>query len=229
MEGLSGDSAIDSDEHKVPLRLADIFYSSIDILYFDLRHFSKNLVAVSVNVKILRLNKAGIPVSWLTREEAATLLVKEQVMWSFGKVVAELYGGYNNAGIQSVLRLPSIVACEGQVHNAKYNAPLDNRFLFRRDRNICLYCGKTFHSRDLSRDHVTPVSRGGLNAWTNVVSSCRRCNNRKADRTPEEAGMELLAVPFAPNQYEFLYLSNHNVLADQMDFLSARFSHQLKE
>jgi hypothetical protein len=41
--------------------------------------------------------------------------------------------------------------------------------------------------------------------------------------------MELLAVPFAPNQYEFLYLSNHNVLADQMDFLSARFSHQLKE
>ena len=63
-----------------------------------------------MNVKILRLNKAGVPVSWLTREEAATLLVKEQVMWSLGAVVAELYGGYNNSGIQSVLRLPSIVA-----------------------------------------------------------------------------------------------------------------------
>ena len=181
-----------------------------------------------MNVKILRLNKAGIPVSWLTREEAATLLVKDQVMWSLGEVVSELYGGYNNSGIQSVLQLPSIVACEGRVHNAKYSAPLDNKFLFRRDRNMCLYCGKTFQSRGLSRDHVTPVSRGGANAWTNVVSSCRRCNNRKADRTPEEAGMELLAVPFAPNQYEFLYLSNHNVLADQMDFLSARFSLQLR-
>ena len=45
-----------------------------------------------MNVKILRLNKAGVPVSWLTREEAATLLVKEQVMWSLGAVVAELYG-----------------------------------------------------------------------------------------------------------------------------------------
>jgi hypothetical protein len=39
--------------------------------------------------------------------------------------------------------------------------------------------------------------------------------------------MELLAVPFVPNQYEFLYLSNHNVLADQMEFLSSRFSSAL--
>ena len=48
------------------------------------------------------------------------------------------------------------------------------------------------------------------------------------DRVPEEANMELLAVPFVPNQYEFLYLSNHNVLADQMEFLSARFSRRIK-
>mgnify|MGYP001411317701 CR=1 FL=1 len=59
-------------------------------------------------------------------------------------------------------------------------------------------------------------------------SSCRRCNNRKADHVPEEVNMELLAVPFVPNQYEFLYLSNHNVLADQMEFLSARFSRHIK-
>ena len=72
-----------------------------------------------------------------------------------------------------------------------------------------------------------PVSKGGRDIWTNVVTSCRRCNNRKADRLPEAAGMELLAVPFAPNKYEFLYLSNHNVLADQMEFLSARFTDAL--
>ncbi|MEE2607151.1 MAG: HNH endonuclease, partial [Pseudomonadota bacterium] len=80
----------------------------------------------------------------------------------------------------------------------------------------------------LSRDHVNPLSRGGSDVWTNVVTSCRRCNNRKADCVPEEANMELLAVPFVPNQYEFLYLSNHNVLADQMEFLSARFSRRIK-
>ncbi len=86
---------------------------------------------------------------------------------------------------------------------------------------------KTFGYHELSRDHVHPLSKGGLDIWTNVVTSCRRCNNRKADRLPEQAGMELLAVPFVPNQYEFLYLSNHNVLADQMEFLSARFSSAL--
>jgi len=73
-----------------------------------------------------------------------------------------------------------------------------------------------------------PISRGGCDVWTNVVTSCRRCNNRKADRSPEEANMELLAIPFVPNQYEFLYLSNHNVLADQMEFPSARFSRHIQ-
>ncbi|MEC7685084.1 MAG: HNH endonuclease, partial [Pseudomonadota bacterium] len=81
---------------------------------------------------------------------------------------------------------------------------------------------------ELSRDHVIPTSRGGSDIWTNVVTSCRRCNNRKADRTPEQANMELLAIPFVPNPYEFLYLSNHAVLADQMEFLSARFSRNIR-
>ena len=180
-----------------------------------------------MNAKILRLNKAGIPVSWLTQEETATLLVKGLVVWSMGSTVFEMRGGINRSGNQSVLRLPSIVACDGKVHDNRFNPPLENRFLFRRDQNICLYCGDQFSQNDLSRDHVQPLSRGGIDVWTNVVTSCRRCNNRKADRFLEQANMELLAIPFVPNQYEFLYLSNHNVLADQMEFLSARFSRHI--
>ena len=181
-----------------------------------------------MNDKILRLNKAGIPVSWLTQEETATLLVKGLVVWSMGCTVFEMRGGINRSGNQSVLRLPSIVACDRKVHENRFNPPLENRFLFRRDQNICLYCGGQFVSNNLSRDHVEPLSRGGIDVWTNVVTSCRRCNNRKADRSPEQANMELLAIPFVPNQYEFLYLSNHNVLADQMEFLSARFSRHIQ-
>ncbi|MSR11084.1 MAG: HNH endonuclease [Gammaproteobacteria bacterium] len=177
-----------------------------------------------MNAKILRLNKAGNPVSWLTREETATLLVKELVIWSLGDTVMEIRGGFNRSGEQSVLKLPSIVACDGKVHLESFDPPLENKYLFRRDKNICLYCGGVFAVMDLSRDHVVPLSRGGKDSWTNVVTSCRRCNNRKADRAPEQANMQLLAIPFVPNQYEFLYLSNHNVLADQMEFLSARFS-----
>ena len=174
--------------------------------------------------KILRLNKAGTPVSWLTREETATLLVKNLVIWSMGNTVMEIRGGVNRQGKQSILRLPSIVACDGKVHNESFDPPLENKFLFRRDQNICLYCGGKFGVHQLSRDHVKPLSKGGKDIWTNVVTSCRRCNNRKADRVPEDAQMKLLAIPFVPNQYEFLYLCNHNVLADQMEFLSVKFS-----
>ncbi len=177
-----------------------------------------------MNAKVLRLNKAGAPVAWLTREQTATLLVKEMVIWSMGNAVLEIRGGFNRLGQRTVLKLPSIVACEGKVHADQCQPPLENNFLFRRDQNLCMYCGNLHAIADLSRDHVLPLSRGGKDSWTNVVTSCRRCNNRKADRTPEEAGMQLLAVPFAPNQYEFLYLSNHSVLADQMEFLQARFS-----
>jgi hypothetical protein len=179
---------------------------------------------MSVSAKILRLNKAGHPVSWLTREETATLIVKEQVIWSMGDTVMEIRGGINRSGMRSILRLPSIIACDGKVHLDHFDPPLENKFLFRRDKNLCLYCGGEFAYHELSRDHVKPLSRGGKDVWTNVVSSCRRCNNRKADRSPEESSMELLAVPFVPNQYEFLYLSNRNVLADQMEFLKVRFS-----
>ncbi|MCG8610265.1 MAG: HNH endonuclease [Pseudomonadales bacterium] len=51
------------------------------------------------------------------------------------------------------------------------------------------------------------------------MTSCKRCNNQKADRTPEEAGMQLLAVPFVPSRHEVLFLSNRRILGDQMDFL----------
>jgi len=93
-----------------------------------------------MNAKILRLNKAGIPVSWLTREETATLMVKDLVIWSLGETVMEIRGGYNRSGVQSVLKLPSIVACDGKVHKENFDPPLENKFLFRRDKNICLYC-----------------------------------------------------------------------------------------
>ena len=59
------------------------------------------------------------------------------------------------------------------------------------------------------------------------MTCCRRCNHYKNDRTPEEAGLELLAVPFAPNLYEYFYLENKHVLQDQMEFLRTRFKNVL--
>ncbi len=178
-----------------------------------------------MNAKILRLNKAGTPIDWISREQAATLVVKNQVVWAIGEDAFEIRGGINRLGRQSVLSLPSILASDGSVKLNGFVPALVNDYLFRRDHFLCMYCGGQFAAEQLSRDHILPVSRNGTDNWTNVVTACKRCNHRKANRTPEEAGMELLAIPFVPNRYEFFYLANKNILADQMAFLKSQFSH----
>jgi len=86
-----------------------------------------------------------------------------------------------------------------------------------------MYCGERFPVKELSRAHVTPISQKGRDSRSNVATACRRCNNHKAGRRPEEAGMELLAVPFVPTHAEYIYLQGRRVLADQMEFLRAHF------
>lgn len=177
-----------------------------------------------MNAKILRLNKAGTPIAWLNWQESATLLVRNQVIWTLGDVVLTVRGGTNKKGQRSVLEVPSIIACDGKVENRAFAPALTNTLMFARDQLVCMYCGVSHTGKELSRDHVIPTSRGGKDSWTNCVTACKRCNNRKANKTPEQAGMELLAVPFVPNRYEYFYLSNRDVLSDQMDFLKVRFS-----
>jgi len=104
-----------------------------------------------------------------------------------------------------------------------FTPPLCNRTLFRRDDHRCLYCGTRKPRTDLTRDHVLPVSRGGTDKWENVVAACKRCNWTKDNKTPEEANMPLLAVPFRPNPYEWHFLAKDRILADQMDYLSQQF------
>lgn len=64
--------------------------------------------------------------------------------------------------------------------------------IYQRDKFTCQYCAKKFGVKDLTLDHVFPKSKGGENDPTNLVTACKVCNNRKADRTPEEARMPLI-------------------------------------
>lgn len=174
-------------------------------------------------MRVLRLDKTGLPIAWISPEQAATIAVKGQILWSLGDDALVLHGGINRLGEQSVLSLPSILACSGDVEKPKLVPPLSNRTLFRRDDHYCMYCGNQFGDKQLTRDHVLPLSQGGANSWKNVVAACQRCNNHKGGKTPEQAGMELLAVPFTPNIYEFMYLSNRHIIGDQMEYLRTRF------
>ena len=97
---------------------------------------------------------------------------------------------------------------------------MTNKTLFARDRNICGYCGARHSNHTkLSRDHIVPRFHGGLDEWTNVVTACIPCNQKKGCKSLKEAHMELLYVPYEPNHYENMILQNRSILADQMEYL----------
>lgn len=176
---------------------------------------------------VLQLDVAGNPHNWITFEKAAYYIAKDLVAWSMQSSDLTLFGGTSRlTGSQSTLTMDTIIAVKGKVNGkqlAQMNrVPLTNDTLFRRDQHVCGYCGNSFSSHELSRDHILPVSRGGPNTWMNVITACRQCNKHKDDRTPEEANMQLLFVPYVPNRAEYLILRNKKILADQMDFLIAR-------
>ncbi|WP_323845451.1 HNH endonuclease [Microbulbifer magnicolonia] len=184
-----------------------------------------------MQARILRLNLAGQPLEWLNWQEAACLYVRELVTWSLGGVVQRVHGGINRFGERSCLDLAAIIACGGErMARPRRRPPLTNRALFFRDAHTCMYCGNEFRTADLTRDHVHPVSKGGMDAWENVVTACRRCNQHKGNRLLEDIEMELLALPFCPNAAEYLALiNNERIRGDQMEFLRGQFSRRRQE
>ena len=188
-------------------------------------------VMISLNQLILRTDVSGMPLEWIHFQTAVKLYYSKQVAYTCGSPILSIRGGINAVtGRVSRIELNSIIATHGskQKLHQHYVPPLGNSLLFRRDDHICLYCGEHFQEKDLSRDHVHPQVLGGRDVWTNVVTACKHCNSRKGGRTPEQAHMPLLAIPFQPTYAEYIFLQGRNILADQMEFLSAHFPRSSK-
>ncbi|GAB3749018.1 HNH endonuclease [Lysobacter olei] len=173
-------------------------------------------------IRLLALDAHGRALDWINWQDAACLYARDAVAWTLGDPCMEVHGGTcRRTGVRSVIALHPIVAGRGHPH-ARALSPtptLTNPALFARDGYLCLYCGRGFSRAHLTRDHVLPVSKGGRDTWENVVAACFPCNSRKSNRTPQQADMPLLAVPYRPSWIEHLILSNRNILADQMTFL----------
>ena len=184
---------------------------------------------MDLNQQVLRTDVAGMPLEWIGYQDAVRLISLDQVSYSLGRALYTIHGGINAiSGLQSEIEVNAIIASYGHhphthLFSDSYTPPLSNKALFRRDQSLCLYCGEQYPNFMLSRDHVKPLSQGGADSWSNVVTACKRCNNHKAGRTPEQACMELLAIPFRPTHAEYVYLQGRSILADQMDFLLAHF------
>ncbi len=185
--------------------------------------------AVDLCQWVLRTDVAGRPLDWIDYRDAVRLHHAGQVAYHCGRPLFRIRGGVcAKSGCRSQVEVNTIVATRGVSTGLNkrldnYSPPLNNHTLFRRDGQLCMYCGGRFPSRALTRDHVRPISLGGADTWANVVAACKRCNNFKGGRLPEDAGLELLAVPFVPTYAEYIYLKGRQVLADQMEFLIAHF------
>jgi len=176
-------------------------------------------------VSILAVDRAFTPDRWIDAQTAINLISRGVVQTSLGETAMILRGGMNaHTGQQSVMEVGSILVIETKnflVRDFGY-APLERELLFKRDRHVCAYCGESFKTCDLEMEHVTPECQEGPTSWENLVTSCHWCNQRKGGRTPEQAGMELLYLPYRPERMEWLILKNRRILADQMDFLMNR-------
>jgi 5-methylcytosine-specific restriction endonuclease McrA len=175
---------------------------------------------------VLQLDLQGTPQAWISLEQAALHVATGSVAWVDGDgPLATLRGGFNVArSRQSLIEIHPIVALRGASRiNLHDIVPAITKLkLFRRDRHTCAYCGEVFGDRDLQCEHIQPESRGGAWSWMNLVTACAHCNGRKADRTPEEAGMPLLYLPYVPSRFENFLLEGRRIRADVHEWLAAR-------
>ena len=156
-------------------------------------------------MKVLKLSAQGLPQSWISLEQAVIHYAAQEVRWEAGGQVAVFHGGHNAiTGLQSIIEVNSIIGTKGvpNINPFDLRPGLTNSKLFARDRNICAYCGDHLHESELTREHIVPFGQNGQDHWMNVVTACRTCNARKANRTPEQARMPLLYAPYVPSLWE---------------------------
>jgi len=152
-------------------------------------------------MKTLKLDFSYRPVGVIDCLEAL-------VMCIIGKAVAVEEYEEEISSPSVTFKIPSVIVLKRVVKYISSTLYVNRNNIFWRDKNQCQYCGIIETPKELTLDHIIPKSRGGKNTWKNLVTCCKKCNQEKRDRTPEEAGMKLLNNPKAPK---------HSVLRNTKD------------
>lgn len=105
------------------------------------------------------------------------------------------------------IRAPELIVLLQFDQRPALRVPFSRRNLFVRDNHRCQYCGVRGNGHELGVDHIVPRSRGGASTWLNCVLACHKCNVRKGNRTPVEAGMRLLRAPANPRWPAYLSMN----------------------
>ena len=137
---------------------------------------------------VLVLNASYEPINICAARRAIVLVLK-------GLAMPEEENGNLLHAARITMRVPSVIRLLEYRRIPHQTRALSRKNILLRDHNTCQFCGRVFPASELTLDHVLPRSRGGRSSWENLVASCYACNNRKGDRTPEEAGLHLSRRP----------------------------------
>lgn len=137
---------------------------------------------------VLVLNATFEPINVTAVRRAMVLMLK-------GVAQAEEISHTQVHSASRSLEVPSVIRLLAYRHIPQQTRALSRKNILLRDRNTCQFCKRILPASELTLDHVVPRSRGGRSSWENLVACCYQCNNRKGDRTPEEAGLALARRP----------------------------------
>ncbi len=189
-----------------------------------------------MSLQVLSLNKVYQPLGLISVKDAIDAIFAERAEI----IEEESNGGFSSYDVRSWMELSLLKSMMIEEGNEDINdvwinridphfiAPRVIRYLnydkthakqvkfsrkniITRDDFTCIYCNKKFPLEQLQLEHIVPKSRGGKTTWTNTATSCIKCNQRKADKTPKEAGMKLHWKPVKP---KFLPKNNRIVVKD---------------
>lgn len=154
--------------------------------------------------RALLLNAGYEPLNFITDHRAISLLLKGRA-----EIVVNMEGKYSIWGDlefkspSTSIQVPATLRLLKRVKCKQRRPRFRKKVLFNRDNWTCQYCGTPVSYNSAEVEHILPSSRGGQSSWMNCVTSCHPCNKKKADRTPEEAGMRLISRPGMPNSLHF--------------------------
>jgi len=154
------------------------------------RFSDKNLLRSAVLV----LNANYSPMTVCTAKRAITLYFLDKI-----DILSNYREKVHSPSI--ILDIPSVIKIKTYIKNHNMAVEISRKNVLERDNYTCQYCLK--QSNALTVDHVIPKFRGGQDIWENLVAACKECNQKKAERMPEDAGMTLKTKPKRPNRIHY--------------------------
>jgi 5-methylcytosine-specific restriction endonuclease McrA len=178
-------------------------------------------MSTGLKLRILVLNRLWQPVNIVGVQRGFSLLLQDhaQVVYtgdsSFRMMDAAAWlelsegqtPGDDEAYVTTVklrIRVPKVLLLRSYDRLPVQEVRFSRETLFERDNYRCQYCGNTYEASQLNMDHVIPRERGGRTSWENIVTSCIKCNSRKANRLPHQANMHLIRKPERPRWRPFV-------------------------